>query len=309
MNAQKRRRRKKVFFYRRLALFIGVLLFLFVIGMGLVKLFTIKHIEVEGNINASQGEIDRIAEEMMNKNYFFSGKGKIEKQMVQIPFVESAKISYGFPQKAKIHLVEEIPVFQVSNKNGYSLINEDLEIISQTKSFLSSVPTIEGLRGEGIKVGENLFQDSKNKNRKEFFHNLVGSKMHKEINTIRIMEQGVQIMTKDDLRIVFRSFQNSQYKLEQLEKIYNEIRKSDESFHTILMDQSENPVAIRGERNHDLDEFEDQIGTEENRKEKTENQSEENKNVLEENGKNQEQNKQENQKETTANDEEEERNQ
>lgn len=255
-NRRKKARKNKLkrkFFLRRLGLLLFIIGLLFFVGTFFSRAFRVEEVQVKGIERMSKKPIDKIMAASKGKNYFFIGKKKIVANLEKIPYIQEAKISYRFPSALVLEIKEELPVGQIFTKSSYLLLNKDLKVLEETRTFDDRLPKITGIQTRNVKPGDNLLDTVKNKAKLKFFHNLFESEIMGEVIGIDVMEQGIQILTKSDVKIVIRSFQDSEYKVQQLEKVYEEVLKSDEGFSTILLDQSDHPIAIRGRENEGLD--------------------------------------------------------
>lgn len=241
----KRKKIKKKFLYRRIVFFS----FLFLLGFCLVFLILsfsrIEKIKTKGMARVSESSVEKVIDNIKGKKYFFINKKKTEKILEDIPYVKSADLSYTFPRILEINIKEEVPYAQIFIKEGYVLVNENMKILEKTKTFDTSLPKITGIQASENKLGSNIFSKDSNQSKKDFFLNLFSSKLMDEITSIDIMEQGLQIFTKSGIKVIVRSYQDSSYKIKQLEKIYPRVQGSEEEFGTILLDQSDHPIAIK----------------------------------------------------------------
>lgn len=246
-NKPKRKRKKKrgKFIARRIALICFCIFFLIISFFFISNLLRVKEIKIKGTERMPKDSIEKILLPIKGENYLFMKKKELKDNIEKIPYVKKVELSYQFPNGLLVEINEEKPVAQIFSKRDYVLLNRDLKVLEKTRTFDTSLPKVTGIQTNDLKLGDSLLSTVKNKGKIEFFHNVFSSEIINEVTSIEIMEQGIHLYTKEDIKIIIRSFQDSSYKLMQLEKIYKEITNTDEEFATILLDQSEHPIAIR----------------------------------------------------------------
>lgn len=258
---KKNKKLKKVYFYRRLVLGIVIILFLLLLIFGVRYLFTIQTIEIHGTTKIDDEEILKISNIQKGKSYLSIKKSDIEDKLESLNYVKQANLAFKMPRTLKIEIIEEVPVAQVFDRDMYVLLNKDLKVLEQTTSYNKDLPRIIGVPIRESEPGDYLLNKTENHEKLKFFNELFESKLLSELSSIEVMEQGAQLLTKDEIKIIIRSYRKADYKLQQLEEILSEIDSKNENIKTILLDQGEHPIAIREgedsflENNEDISNF------------------------------------------------------
>ena len=141
------------------AIIIGILLFLFI-----SPVFNIKNINVQGNSKINTAEIESLSKINMNENIFRFSSRKIEENVKENAYVDSAEIKRKLPNTVEITVTERTPKYQLEYGNAFVYIDANgniLEISSQN----ANLPIIRGYSTaqDSIKAGNKLVDEDCNK--------------------------------------------------------------------------------------------------------------------------------------------------
>lgn len=240
-----KKRIKKKYILRRIILIFVILVLGILFFFGIEKALRVEEVRISGIERMSRKPIDKILDPLKGENYILIDKRQISSNLEKLPYIKEASLSYQFPSGLGVQIKEEDPVAQIFTKKAYLLVNKELKVVEETRTFDDRLPKITGIQASEVRVGDTLLDTVQNKNKLDFFQALFSSKFIQEVSSIDIMEQGIQLFTKSDIKVIIRSYQDASYKINQLEKVYKEVNKSKEEFSTILLDQSDHPVAIK----------------------------------------------------------------
>lgn len=116
----KRKNRKKI---RGLLLLVIIMISTLITLCIKLPYFNIKNIEITGNVNASNAEINNIAKIQMGSNIFSDSFIDSKKQIMENPYIQSVKIKKAFPSKIIIEIKEKTAMFYGKANNNYYIID------------------------------------------------------------------------------------------------------------------------------------------------------------------------------------------
>lgn len=133
-----------------------------IIIIGLLTLFKIDKIEVEGNENASDEEIiDYILTSKYDYHTFlFYVKSKFSDNS-NIPFVETYEVELKSLTSIKINIYEKSVVGCIEYMGNYMYFDKEGIVLDSSKTALPDVPIVTGLNFEYIIIHEELPIDNK----------------------------------------------------------------------------------------------------------------------------------------------------
>ena len=142
-----------------IAIIIGVILFLFI-----SPVFNIKNINVQGNTKVNTEEIKSLSKLNLEENIFKFSSKKIEENVKENAYVDSAEIKRKLPNTVEITVTERTPKYQLEYGNAFVYIDANgniLEISSQN----ANLPIIRGYSTaqDSIKAGNKLVDEDCNK--------------------------------------------------------------------------------------------------------------------------------------------------
>lgn len=256
---KRKRKLPKKYFYRRLLLIVcSLVLVVGIYGLG-HWLAIINQIEIVGTKRLSDQQILKVIDLREGDSYPTFRKGALEKQLESLNYVKESKIRYQFPKKMKVTIQEELPVAQIKDKSGFLLLNKDLKILEKTRSHSLDLIEISGISTKDLIPGKTIFDTKLNKSKIDFFSEFFNHDVQSKVKTIEFKEQGLHLTLKNGIKVLISSFKDAGYKLTQLEMILDQVQGQEEEISTILLDQGENPIAIRKGEDSLLTENEDEL--------------------------------------------------
>ncbi len=139
----------------RCVIIIGIALGVLVTLIFVMPIFYIHDIEVISSSYYSADEIINQSQ-IKGKNVLDLSWLNAKKRITDLPYVQSAKIEYSFPNKVKITIEEKTPFAYVEFQGTYLCINEQGQVIEQSQQKHHKIPVIRGLKFDSFHSGEVL---------------------------------------------------------------------------------------------------------------------------------------------------------
>lgn len=115
----------------------------------------VQSIEVRNNFFYTSEEIIETAgmekKHILDLNYFTA-----KNRLLQLSYISDVKMSYQFPGKVIIEIMEKVPYAYVKFKGNFLCINEQGQVIEQSQAKYHDIPIISGIKFKAYKVGEAL---------------------------------------------------------------------------------------------------------------------------------------------------------
>lgn len=148
---RKKRIKKKIQFnWKKISLivffFIAQLLFLF------SNFFVLKKVEVEGNQFLKEKEIISSVNLPWGQNLFFINRKSITEELAKLSWVKEAKLSFSYPDKLVMHILERKPKVFVAFKNE----NEEWYGVSEDGVVLGKILGAGSLKIVDLKENNNI---------------------------------------------------------------------------------------------------------------------------------------------------------
>lgn len=214
-------------------------------AFGFSYALTVDKIRITGLQRIPQSTVRAVTDELRGANYLFMNRKTISGELEKIPYVDRSRLKYQFPRTLWVQITEKEPFMQVETNGGYVLVDEDFKGLEVTRNFKPDVPQLMGIPVSKEHLGLPIFQDTENQGKANFIQTLMRSKVAKDVRSVTILPQGMEIKTKDDGTVLVRSYREAEYKVAQLEAIRAKLESSNEKFDTILLDITDHPVAVR----------------------------------------------------------------
>lgn len=231
-------RRRKIILVTVLLLLISVPFFL------KSNLFRIDKITVKGNVFTNSQNIIQRGSLEKGENYFTISKSKAKREIKKLPYIDNVNIKFNFPGKLTITVSERVALLQIYYDEEYFLIDKDLRVLDKTKEFNPDIIKVTGINMNNYKLGSELYSNEKDISKNEFMSKFLSSKLYEYIKSLEILDDGLQLITKDNIKIMFGAFKNYDYKIRFLEGTLDKIKKENKSVSMILMEKSENPILV-----------------------------------------------------------------
>ena len=238
---QKRNRR----ILRNWILGLGLILVL-VFGLQFVKkqVIQVKDITVTGNDKVKTEKIIKASGLDRGAKMYEKPKTQLEGRVEALPYIKDAKLKRSLLGKVKISVEERTPIAQISFKDHYVFIDEDLRLLEKTMEFQPEYIKITGLTMKNLHLGSYLFYNDRQEDLREMLEALLKGDLVSEIQSIEIGKRGINLLTKGDIQVVFYSTKNGPYKVKQLAAVLEKAKTLDKEVTMILMDKGKDPIAV-----------------------------------------------------------------
>lgn len=242
-NSKRRIKKKKRILKFLLFVIIMTLLYLFVFK---TSFFNIKNIKVVGNKKMSYEKIVNASQCIRGENIFKISKKLGEKSLNRLPYIKEAKIRRKLPNSIIIEIKERKEIGIIPYIGSFVYIDEEGYILSiEEKKGKVNLPQIFGLELVNLEVGNNLFDQIKVDNIKDF---IVLSKQTKLLELMKYINfsdnNNTMIELKDGIKVAFGPLDNVKYKLSFLFKILEDVGKKNIDVRQILFNKGDNPIIV-----------------------------------------------------------------
>ena len=156
---EKRKTKRKT---HRLYAFVVLLLAAAILALGILILFYVQEIEVEGNEYCTD---QQIADTVRNDKYSINTLYIIAKyalgQGESLPCLDSIHVGLSAPWTLKVTVKEKPIVGYVKNQDNYAYFDKEGMVVSMSQTLLEGLPSIEGIDMKGIKLYGHLESDDR----------------------------------------------------------------------------------------------------------------------------------------------------
>ncbi|RQD74133.1 MAG: FtsQ-type POTRA domain-containing protein [Candidatus Syntrophonatronum acetioxidans] len=149
--SKKGKRRTKIFFN----IFFMILFILIFVALVRSPVFKMQRIEVKGNERVSYEEILRIADIEEGTTLWQVNNRVLKKRLEKMPLINSARVSYVFPQALAIDVKEKEPIALIPYWERYLEISEDRTILGAADE-MEDLPLMTGIIIEKPYVGQKV---------------------------------------------------------------------------------------------------------------------------------------------------------
>ncbi len=146
----KRKQQKK-----KTKLYIGIIVGIVLLLLFMMPVFYVNKIEIKNNHYYTQEDIIETIG-IQNNHFFDLSFKKAKSKLLELPYIQDVKISYRFPGKLEINIVEKSPYAYVNFSGNYICLNKNAQVIEQSAKKYHELPVISGLKFESFKIGEVL---------------------------------------------------------------------------------------------------------------------------------------------------------
>nr|WP_296267045.1 FtsQ-type POTRA domain-containing protein [uncultured Merdimonas sp.] len=156
----KRKTRRKS---HRLYAFVVLLLAAAILVLGILILFYVQEIEVDGNEYCTDQQIiDTVKNDKYSVNtLYILGKYALGKGET-LPCLDSMKVTMSAPWALKVKVKEKPIVGYVQSEDSYVYFDKEGMVVSKSTALIEGLPCIEGINVKGIKLYSQLeSEDSK----------------------------------------------------------------------------------------------------------------------------------------------------
>ena len=111
---------------KRILISAGIFVVVIVIGvvLSLTVLFKTEKIEIRGDIYYDREQIEAFSNVQLQQNIFLGAKNSTPQEIVKnLPYVESASISFSIPDTIVINITNAVPAYAVQNGEGWLVVS------------------------------------------------------------------------------------------------------------------------------------------------------------------------------------------
>jgi len=123
--------------------FLSISILALIVAIMASPLFNIKEIIVEGNNKITKDEIISLSQITVDENTYKMHKNKVEKRILENPYIKSVEVKRKLPSKVSITVEERKATFMIEYGSGYVYINNQGYILEISTQKLE-VPIIQG---------------------------------------------------------------------------------------------------------------------------------------------------------------------
>ncbi|MBQ7875673.1 MAG: FtsQ-type POTRA domain-containing protein [Clostridia bacterium] len=206
------------------------LLFAFII-LFLTPIFSIKQVVCEGNSTIKSQDIIAASGIEINKNIFSTNLGEATKKVLQVPYVESVKITRQLPGTVKIAVVEgKVSAYLKWDKKfvGINEKGQTLCVVNKV-SATRKAPVVKGITiKEACVVGQAVVvnQTSRFETLMKFMKTFNEKGMTADITVFDITEADyISIMHRDKLKIEFGNTKDYDHKFSFVDALLESMGK------------------------------------------------------------------------------------
>ncbi len=242
MKKMSRVERKK----RRRKTFLTILsIFIVVVFMLNSQIFSVKTIKVEGNEKVASNKIALFSSIQKGENIFKFRTKDAESGIIELPYIKYAKIKRKLPSSLIISVEERKEQIKIKDEFSFLVLDKEGYILDNREDVDENLTELIGLNINDKDIGGNAFTGNEEKIKVDFLLELESSNMTKLFKKINIESyKMVNILTFNDIEVVFGSASNVKYKLGLLDEVLKDIEKKDLKAKMILMDKGDNPVLV-----------------------------------------------------------------
>ena len=158
IDERKRKLGKKIFI-RRFILILAAFIIIFFISK-YAGAFNVKNVKISGNQKTKIEDVVKKGNIKTGASYFtFAGKAA-RKNIEDLPYVKTAKISLIPFGPVKITIKERVPVSQVEDQGNYYLLDDEYRVLEKMESPKEELPIIENVDMSKEKISDFLFTEN-----------------------------------------------------------------------------------------------------------------------------------------------------
>lgn len=243
MKNVKPKKKRKIKYFR---IFLALSIFVFLVFMFLkMPIFNVRNVLIEGNSKVETDDILKLSKIGDNTNIFFLDKEKIENNILENRYIESASISRKFPKDIHIEIVERKPAAIVPSMKDYLLVDRYGYIIEKSKNLSLNLCTIKGINQlQEVNLGEKIFNYASDK-QNEFLNKLFDGENILKFKSVSLEKEKAEIILKNDILVGFGSYNDVDYKLKVLDRFESRWEKEGkQDIEMILFEIAPDPVLV-----------------------------------------------------------------
>lgn len=239
---QRKRRRKKIF---STVSIIFILVFVVSIIILNTDFFSIKKITVLGNKKIPSNKIILFSSIEEGENIFKVSTRDAKKNIVTLPYVKNLEIKRKLPKEIIINIEERKEKIRIKDISSFIILDEEGYILDNIDSKNEKLTEIVGLNIKNKTNGKNAFVDNEDEEKVKFIRQMEELDMLSKIKYINIEDDSnINILSFDGIEVIFGTIDNIEYKLNMLDKVFQDIGKKELNVKMILMDKGDNPIVV-----------------------------------------------------------------
>lgn len=239
---ERKKRRRKIFLIILFTLIVGTLILMFMLNS---ELFSVKTIKVKGNKKVETNKIALFSSIQKGENIFKFSTKDAESGIIELPYIKDANLNRKLPNQIVINVEERKENIKIKDASSFIILDKEGYILDNREDADESLTEIIGLNIANKNIGYNIFLESEEKTKVDFLEESDRLDMIKLFKIIRIEDiKNVNILTFNEIEVVFGSASNVKYKLDLLNEVLKDIEKKDLKAKMILMDKGDNPVVV-----------------------------------------------------------------
>lgn len=239
---QKKRRRRKIFLSVVFTLIVGFSIFMLMLN---TQFFSINNIEVLGNEKILSNKIILLSSIQEGENIFKISTGDAEKNISTLPYVKNVEIKRKIPKEIMINVKERKEEIQIKKISSFIVLDKEGYILNNVDKKDEYLTEIIGLNTQNKRIGENLFIDNEEQSKIEFIREAEGLNILSKFKYINMEDNtNINMLTFEEIEVVFGTINNVKYKLNLLNEVLNDIRDKKIRAKMVLMDKGENPIVV-----------------------------------------------------------------
>ncbi|CEO27238.1 cell division protein FtsQ/DivIB [Paraclostridium sordellii] len=184
--------------------------------------FELKNIAVNGNEKLNINQIKKLTSIGVGKNLFQYNLKDIEENIKSNPYIKYVEVKRKIPNQLIINIKENTEDFIINLDKKYLYIQNDGLILSEkSKIENKNIPIISGLKIKEYRLKEKIKID-KSTSEKYFIlmlKSLKKNNMIRELKTIDINKNFINLKTKDGIRVKLKLDSNIDYNINRLNEI------------------------------------------------------------------------------------------
>lgn len=239
-----RKRKKKNY---KILKIIPVLILLALLVFVFIRLpmFKIIQISIVGLDRIEEEEVVKVSKLKSGDNFFFIDKEEIKNNIQKLPLVEDVIIRRDFPNSINIEIKERKAAASVQFSNKYILVDKFGYILGENENLITTLTQINGiLNKEKLIVGTQI-QNYLPENTREFFSIVLNGENIFRYKSINTRDDKVDLVLKDETKVAFGSYDNSEYKFKVIDQMLSSVEKdSSRKANMILMEEGPNPILV-----------------------------------------------------------------
>lgn len=239
---QRKIRRRKIFLTVLSIVIVGYLTLMFMFNS---SWFSINDIKVTGNKKVLSNKIALFSSIQKGENIFKVSTKDAEKSIIELPYIKDVEVNRKLPKQIIINVSEREEKIKIKDRSSFIILDEEGYILDKRENVDINLSEIIGLNIQNKTVGDNSFVDNKDQTKVGFIIESEQLDMLKDFKFVNMEDvENINILTFNEIEVVFGSVNNVKYKLGLLNEVLKDIKKRDLQAKMILMDRGDNPVLV-----------------------------------------------------------------